>query len=253
MIFVYRLLPAATALAVGILYYAQFENSLSYPWIAVLGTLAVMIAAWLMSRTRVSLVDMVEKMLPTFLLLGVLVFGMLLSEGELARWAIIVLAVLSSFLSLELLFLLSFTPSRYPVNGLSHVNIALVPFILWYTVSTSVGLIAFLHSSKWIYVALVTIVSVILFRTTGHPGATKEQNMVWMFIGGAVGLHVGLLSVMLPLSMAAQGAMACLIFCVVLRMRRYLYHPIPGKQQAWMEGLAALVLIITLITTSRWL
>ncbi len=253
MIFIYRLLPATTALAVGILYYVQFENSLAYPWIAILGTLSVVFVAWLMSRTRVSLVDMVEKMLPTFLLLGVLVFGMLLSEGELAKWSIIVLSVLSSFLSLELLFLLSFMPSRYPVNGLSHVNIALVPFILWYTVSTSVGLIAFLHSSKWIYVALVAVVSVILFRTTGHPGATKEQNVIWMFIGAAVGLHIGLLSVMLPLSMAVQGAMACLIFCIVLRMRRYLYHPIPSKQQAWMEGLAALVLILTLITTSRWL
>lgn len=253
MIFLYRLLPATTALAVGVLYYTQFENSLAYPWVGALGVLLVVISAWLMSRTRVSLLDMTEKMLPTFLLLGVLVFGMLLSEGEMARWAIMVLGVLSSFLSLELLFLLSFMPSRYPVNGLSHVNIALVPFILWYTVSTSVGLIAFLHSSKWIYVALVTLISIILFRTTGHPGATKEQNLNWMFIGGAVGLHVGLLSVMLPLSMAVQGAMACLIFCVVLRMRRYLYHPIPGKQQAWMEGIVALVLILTLITTSRWL
>ena len=253
MIFFYRLLPILSALVVGGVFYGQWQQPLAYPWIAAVGILAVSLAMILISRRRVRLADMAEKMLPTFILLVALAFGLLLAEGALAHWVIIIIGSLASFLSLELLFLLSFMPSRYPVNSLSHVNIAYVTFIVWYTAATSVGLMAFLHSPKWLFVSLFVGLSLILFRTTGHPGATREQNRIWMLVGALAGLHVGLLNSALPLSMAAQGTLSMVVLCGILRMRRYLYHPLPGRRQAWIEALTAILLVGTVMGTSRWL
>lgn len=253
MYFIYRLFPALAALAIGLCFYSQLGQPRVYPWIALGGVLLAVVAIFAMGHKRVKLVDLAEKMLPTMILLLSLVFGMLLAEGVWARWAIVGFGVVATFLSLELLFLLSFTPSRYPMSGLSHVNIAYVPFIIWYTVANSVGLMTFLHSPDWIHVLAMTLVSVVLFRTTGHPGATPEQNKVWTLVGGLVGLHIGLLGIMLPMSMAAQATLGMIIICAILRLRRYLYHPLPGRKQAWIEGVTAVLILGVAIGTARWL
>ena len=253
MIFFFRLMPALSALLLGGAFYWQLRNPLFFPWIALCGVLWVLACVFLMARKRVRFTDLMEKMLPTALFLFSLVYGMLLAEGWTAKVAIVLLGAVASFLSLELLFLLAFMPSRYPVNSLSHVNLAYVPFVIWYTVATSVGLMAFLHSPKWVYVVALMILSVALFRTTGHPGATKEQNSLWMLVGGLAGLHIGLLSAALPLSMSVQGTLAMVVFCGILRMRRYLYHPIPSRRQAWIEASLGIVLVGIVMGTSRWL
>jgi len=253
MIFLFRLMPVLSALLVGGAFYWQLRDPLFFPWIALCGVLWVMACIFLMARRRVRFADLVEKMLPTALFLLALVYGMLLAEGWASKAVIMLLGAVASFLSLELLFLLAFMPSRYPVNSLSHVNLAYVPFVIWYTVATSVGLMAFLHSPKWLYVAAFMILSVALFRTTGHPGATREQNGLWMLVGGLAGLHIGLLSAALPLSMSVQGTLAMVVFCGVLRMRRYLYHPMPSRRQAWIEAAFGVILVGMVMGSSRWL
>jgi len=253
MIFFYRLFPTLLALTVGMSFYWQIKEPAAYPWVGLFGVLLTVIAAFIMSRKRVRILDLIEKMLPTALFLLALDFGMLLAEGQIAVWAIIIFGAVVAFLSLELLFLLSYMPSRYPVNGLSHVNIAYVPFIVWYVIANSVGLMAFLHSPVWVHVLILTVLSVILFRTTGHPSATREQNRLWMFVGGLAGLHIGLLGIMLPLSMSAQATLGMIVFCAILRLRRYMYHPMPVRKQAWFEGAMAIAIIIVAISTAKWI
>jgi len=253
MIFFYRLMPFCGAITVAMVLWLQIRYPFQYPWIALLGPLAVAVISIFMAKGRVRFFDFLEKMLPTYIFLAALVFALLLSEGAAERWVIIVLGTLASYFSLELLFLLAFTPPRYPVHGLSRVNIAYVPFILFYATATSVGLMTFIHISFWIHVALMAILGLVLFRTTGHPEATREQNRRWMLIGMIVGLHLGFMGAMLPLTMYAQGAIAMLMFSILLRLRRYLYHPLPGKKQAWLEGVAAAILLVVILSTTRWL
>ncbi len=253
MVFFFRLFPALAALTIGLTFYWQFGQPQAYPWIALIGVFAVVAGIFAMSRKRIKLADLAEKMLPTFLLLISLVFGMLLAEGFWAKLAIVFFGTVASFLSLELLFLLSFMPSRYPMSGLSHVNIAYVPLIVWYTVANSVGLITFLHSPEWIHIAILVVLSVILFRTTGHPGATQEQNRIWSLVGGLTGFHIGLLGIILPMSMAGQATLGMVMFCAILRLRRYIYHPLPGRRQAWLESALAVIVLGIAVGTARWL
>jgi hypothetical protein len=253
MVFFYRLFPILAASVIGLSFYWQLRQPQAYPWIGLVGVLLVVAAMVAMARKRVKLADLSEKMLPTILLLLSLVFGMLLSEGSWAQWTIVFFGIVGTFLSLELLFLLAFMPSRYPMSGLSHVNIAYVPLTVWYTVANSVGLITFLHSPEWMHVLLLVLLSIVLFSTTGHPGATNEQNKMWTLVGGLTGLHIGLLGIILPLSMAGQATLGMVIFCAILRLRRYLYHPLPGRRQAWVESALALLILGVAIGTARWL
>jgi len=253
MAFIYRLLPMFTAALVAGAFYAQFSRPFDFPYWAAVGVVCVPAAAFLIARRRVAYADMAEKMLPTLLLVAALAFAMLLSEGALSMWLIILLAGTGTYLSLELLFFLAFMPSRYPVNGLSRVNIAYVPLTVWYAVATSTGLMTFLHSPAWLHVAGMVLLGVIIFRTTGHPEATIEQNRRWMLVGAFTGLHLGLLGMVLPVSMTAQGALGMLLFSAILRMRRYLYHPLPGRRQAFAEAIAALVILGVTLGTARWL
>ncbi len=253
MIFIYRLLPFVTTLVVALGFWLQLKYPFQYPWIVGFASLSMPVSAFLIARGKVKFSDFLEKMLPSFILLAVLAFALLLSEDALGRTIIIILAASVSYLSLELLFLLAYSPPKYPVHGLSRVNMAYVPFIVFYAVATSVGLMTFLHTSLWVHIVVMVLLGLVLFRTTGHPEATSEQNHRWMLIGAIVGLHLGLLGVMLPLSMYAQGAAAMVIFSGMLRLRRYLYHPMPGKKQALLEGSAAVVFLIAVLATSRWL
>jgi len=253
MAFIYRLLPMFTAALVAASFYAQFSYPFDFPYWAAAGVVCLPLSAFLIARRRVAYADLAEKMLPTLLLIVSLAFSMLLSEGALSMWLIIVLAAVATYLSLELLFFLAFMPSRYPVNGLSRVNIAYVPLTVWYAVATSTGLITFLHSPVWFHVAGMILLGIVIFRTTGHPEATPEQNRRWMLVGAFAGLHLGLLGIILPVSMTAQGMVGMILFSAILRMRRYLYNPMPGRRQAIAEAVAAIVILGVALGTTRWL
>ncbi|MBI4138747.1 hypothetical protein HY479_01195 [Candidatus Uhrbacteria bacterium] len=253
MIIVLRLLPFAVALLQGAVFVQQIRYPLQYPWIVALGVVALPLASATMGFRRVPFRDMLEKMTPSFALLAALAFGLLLAETAVAYAVIVALAVLSSFLSLELLFILAFDPSRYPVSALSRVNIAYVPIAIWYTAATSSGLLTFLHIPKLWHVVMIVALSAVMFRTTGHPGATWQQNAVWTALGALIGLHVGLLGLFLPLGMPVQGFIAAAILCSALRVRRYMYDPKPTVRLAWGEGVAVLVAAVAVLTTAKWL
>jgi hypothetical protein len=253
MILFLRFLPLLVAILEGLVFWAQLQEPLLYPWVVGIGILALPAATIAISWKRLPLRDAFERMLPSFVLLLALAFALLLVEGQLGMWAVILVAVVSSFISLELLFLLVYDAPRYPVNGISRANIAYVPIAVWYAASTSVGLLVFLHTPPTWHVALMVVLGAVLFRTTGHSGASLHEKAVWSLLGAIIGAHVGLLGIMLPVSMPMHGLIAAFIVSVTLRARRYLYAPHPSNRQAWIEGIASILLFIGSLATAKWL
>ncbi len=253
MILLLRLLPLLVAAANVALFWLQTRQPATYPFIACVGIALVPAASFLISWRRIKLADLLEKMTPTFVLLLALGFGLLLTERTPAVVTLIAIAAISTYLSLELLFLLAYNPAAYPVNGLSRVNMAYVPIAVWYAMSTSAGLLVFLHVSRVIHVCIATGLGALLFRTTEHPGASRRQHIVWMLVGILVGAEIGWIELLLPLNMGMQGIVAALLLTAALRVRRYLYDPKPSRQTAWSEAAAVGLLFIGAASTATWL
>ncbi|MDQ7814645.1 MAG: hypothetical protein RDU25_02485 [Patescibacteria group bacterium] len=253
MILLIRLLPLAVGALEVFLFWSQYSFPSSYPYLVLVAFGVVPVTSRIIAGRQVKVLDLLEKMFPTYILLAALGFALLLAEGRVQVMLLILLAGFASFISLELLFKYARNPRAYPVNGLSHVNLAYVPLIIWYAASTSAGLMIFLHSSGVWHVAAAFLLGVVIFRTTGHPGATSQQNYVWMVVGGLLGLEVGLIGLLLPTSTQIQGLVAAIIFCGILRVRRYLYDPKPSTRTAWAEvSLGALALLVAL-GSAKWL
>lgn len=248
-----RLLPFFIALITALVFFLQLQHPLQYPWIVIIGVIILPLASVGLAWKKLSFRDLLEKMLPSYILTTSLAFSLLLLEGQFSFLLVIALAAIATFLSLELLFLLVYDPSRYPVNGLSRLTIAYVPIAIWYAAATSSGLMIFLHTDRFWHILLMTLLGAILFRTTGHPGATPSQNAIWMLIGALLGAHVGLLGVMLPLAMPVQGTIAALLLCGPLRVRRYMHSPKPTLRQAWIEGATVVAAFIMTLATAKWL
>ncbi len=251
MILLLRALPFLVGLFEALLFTLQRQYPDVYPWIILPGIVFVPVASFVISWKRLAWRDLLEKMVPSYLLIASLAFGLLLIETQFLCIVFTVLAALASFLSLELLFVLAYDPSSYPVNGLSRLNIAYVPFVAWSTASTLAGLLVFLHVHPLWYVGVMTLLGLILFRTTGHPGATPMEHRVWMLMGAIIGANIGWIGTRLPLTMPMHGFLAAVVFAAILRMRRYLYAPKPSRRLAWIEGsLTCLLLCIGLLTTT---
>ncbi len=248
-----RLLPMLVAAATAVLFFFQIRQPGTYPFIVCAGIALVPAASLLISWRRLKPADLLEKMTPTFVLLCALGFGLLLAERTLAVAALIAIATISTYLSLELLFLLSYNPAAYPVNGLSRVNMAYVPIAVWYAISTSSGLLMFLHVNRVIHVCIAAGLGALLFRTTDHPGASREQHAVWTLMGVLIGTEIGWIGLLLPVSMGMQGMIAALLLTAALRVRRYLYDPKPSRQAAWSEASAVSLLFIGAAGTAKWL
>ncbi|MFH1620716.1 MAG: hypothetical protein ABIB04_01385 [Patescibacteria group bacterium] len=248
-----RMTPFLAALLEALIFWYQRDYPSLYPWLIVSGMVIFVFVSLVLSWGRLELKNMLEKMMPVFLLLLSLSFGLLLVESAAERLIMTFLVAASSFVALDLLFLLSYRPASYPVNGLSHLNIAFIPVISWYAMSTSAGLMTFLHSNRLWHVLLGMILGVILFRVTGHPGATRTQNSVWTLVGGLTGLEVGLMGLILPVSLNMQGLLAAIFFTATLRARRYLYDPKPPRRLAISEAIVVLILFSASLLTARWL
>lgn len=253
MIIILRALPALVAILQLVVVYNQAQHPLQYPWIVLVGVVALPLASIAIAWRRVGFIDMLEKMTPSFVLMASLAFALLLTEGRASLTFIAIIASVASFVSLELLFILAFNPARYPVNGLSRVNIAYVPLAVWYVAATSSGLLTFLHMDRVWHVAIMVGLGAVLFRTTGHPGATFQQNIVWTILGALIGAHIGLLGILLSVSMATQGIIAAFLLSSALRARRYMYDPKPSVRQAWVEGVGAAALFSLVLGTAKWL
>lgn len=253
MILLLRILPLLVGLAQAGLFWSQKNSPGTYPWLVALAAAGLPLASVAISWGRVRFGDLMEKMTPTFVLVAVLGFALVLAESRAELHLLMALAAASSFVSLELLFLLARNPAAYPVNGLSHVNIAYVPVAVYYAASTSSGLMVFLHSDGVWHILLNAALGLVLFRTTGHPGASRQQNRVWMAVGGLVGAEIGALGLLLPVSLSAQGLVAALLFCGALRVRRYLYDPKPQRRMALAETLVGSALFAVALSTAKWL
>lgn len=253
MILLLRLLPFATALFHGAACVWQIRQPGTYPVLLLFGTLAMPIAASLIAWKRISRAALLEKMTPTFVLHLALAFGLLLTEGRWAQTIVVVLAATSTYLSLELLFLLAHSPSLYPVNSLSHVTLAFVPIAVWYAVSTSSGFMVFIHSARVWHLVITSALGAVLFRATGHPGATRREQILWMGIGILTGAEIGWMGLILPLSMSMQGFIAAFLFTAVLRVRRYLYAPKPPLRLAWSETIGGAALFAVSLVSAKWL
>ncbi len=253
MILLLRLLPLLVALFQGACFVWQKGSPETYPFLALVGVAMVPVASGLLAFRRISFLDLLEKMTPTFVLLCALAFGLSLAEGTWAVWTIAIVGGVASFLSLELLFLNAYKPAAYPMNGLSRVNIAYVPIAIWYVASTTSGYMMFVHTPWFVHVGVLSVLGGVLFRTTGHPGASLTQNILWTMIGVIAGAEIGWIGLMLPLSMEMQGIVAALLFTGILRMRRYLYDPKPSKRMALAEAIGLCVFFLSCIVTAKWL
>jgi len=253
MILLIRILPLVIGCLEAAVFWWQRRLPGAYPFLALGGVAAFVLAVLVIARKRIGRRELTGIMAPSFILLLSFVFGVLLVEGF---WPALLLAGLAggvTFMVLELLFLHARNPALYPVNGLSHLNVALVPIAIWYTVSTSIGLLVFLHSDGVWHVLLVVLLSLALFRTTNHRDATRHQKRVWTLIGGLAGLSVGLMGLLLPVGMASQGFLAALILSATLRARRYLYGPKPSRRTTWIEVIVGSCAFAAALASAKWL
>ncbi len=247
-----RLSPWLIAGVAGFLSAWQWRDALIYPWPLVIVWALAFFAVCAMAWRELTWRDTLEKMAPSFVTLAIVGFAFLLVEGSLTRFVTSLVFLLIPLVSLELLFLFLYDPTRYPVNGLSRFNIALVPVAGFFLASTWHGLGVFLQMRSWVSVASFILLGASFYFLTTHPNAHRTHRRRWMLLGGLLGGQIGLLGLLLPVSMAVQGALASLLLCLPMRIRRYAYQPQPSFKMAWSEGVLALAGFVALLFTARW-
>ncbi len=253
MILFLRTLPFLVGALQAFAFLYQSKFVYTYPWLVLLGILFVPISATLITWKKIPYRDLLQKMLPTYVTLACLAFGLLLVEGAWQFWLLAGCAIAVSCISLELLFLLQYDPAAYPVHGISRVNVGYVPIAVWYAASTSIGMITFLHTDPRWHLALMSVLGALLFRSTGHEDATSTQTTQWTLFGALIGVEVGIIGIFLPIPMQTQGLLAAILLSAVLRSRRYLYAPQPSKMVAYIESSAAVIVFIVMLTTTTWI
>lgn len=209
-------------------------------------------AAAFIAWRRLSWRDALEKLGPSTLSLMILGSSFLLVETSVERWIVSLLFVGTILLVLELLFLLAHDAAHYPVNGLSRVNLTLVPVGGFYLAFTLTGLLTFIRIPWWMSMSGFAFYTAIVYWLTCHPTADHYHHRRWFLFGGCVGLHVGLLTLLLPVGMAVQGALAALLLAFPLRVRRYAFQPVPSSHLALAEGAMGGVAFFSLLLVSRW-
>lgn len=247
-----RILPWLTALFAFAAAQYQWTHMLSYP-VPLLAWFAFFVGAIAVIRfQKVSFRASVERMtLPLLTGISVL-FGFLMAESSLERIGLTVALIALSFVTLELFFYYAYDPTHYPVNAFSHVNLALVPFIIFYTTCGLSGVNLFLRAPWWLSVGIFFVLGMILFTLTEHPVADAAHRLRWRGLGSWIGIQAAILLIFLPVTVSTRGAVLALLFFIPLRIRRYSYAPRPPARLAWIEGIAAIFLFVTLLLTAQW-
>lgn len=247
-----RGLPLFIGLAAFAVCQWQWRAVSLYPWPLVAVLTAYIAAAALISYRRLPIEELISKMAPGVIALISMGFAFLLVESAESRLALSLLLAGSAGVSLEMLWLLVFDPSRYPVHGLSRLNLAFMPLSAFFTSLGLTGLGYFIRTPEWITPITMAILGGLAFILTSPHTHSRTYRLRWAILGAAIGFQVGILAIILPVSIVVQGALAAILFAIPLRIRRYSTGAIPRPITAWTEGISVTVLFLTVLLVSRW-
>jgi hypothetical protein len=247
-----RLLPWLTALFAFVAAQYQWTHLLSYPLPLVIWFVWFVFAILLIRWSKVSFRATFEKMTPAVFAAAGAILAFLMAQDAVQRLGLTLALVLLSWVTLELFFYYAYDPKRYPVNALSHVNLALVPLIVFYCTCGLSGLQLFLQIPWWLSVVTFIFLGAILFALTEHPVADLAHRIRWRGLGMWIGAQASLLLLFLPVTVSVRGALLALLFFVPLRVRRYAYAPRPSTRVSWLEGGIALALFVFVLLTAQW-
>lgn len=253
MLLLRRLLPFLVGILNMLCLFLQARSPDSYPWLALVAPASYIVAGLIITYRRVKIGDVAARLAAPALALTASGYGLLLAEGEMSRLLIPIFGGGVSFLALELLFLHVFLPTRYPVNGMSHLNLTLVPATLWFVNAVSSGLVMFIHAPRSVPILASALTGAILFWATAHVEADAEHRRRWSALGGWLGAHLGLLAAFLPLTVTVQGGYAAVFGALALRARRYGIAPHLPKGLVWGELAGAVALLVLMFGTARWM
>lgn len=232
--------------------WVQWKLPLTYPWpfVALIG--AYLVAGCWYTIGRLSFADAASRILPAalFIVSGALAF--LLLEEPLALRALAIALALVPWLALSLLYFALYDPAKYPVNGLSRLNIALVPPIAFLLTVALNGLQVFLRLDPWVALVTLPVVTGALYLVTAHPTALATHRYRWAGLGAMAGFKAAVLCLLLPVAPPVQGAIAALLVALPLRVRRYSYAPALSRRQAMIETSAHAACYLLILLTSRW-
>ena len=245
-----QLLPLLVGALNAALFFIQISVPNTFPWI-------VFATPFLFAATAIAMLwkrhhKDLRSVLPATVTLACCAYGLLLSEGALSYWIIPLFAGCLSYYLLQLIFLSVFVPARYPVNGITHANLAMVPVALWLSAFTSFGLMVFMNVSHFFPLAVMVGVCFLLFYGTSHPESDTKSRWRWVIIGSWIGLQLGILLSVLPVSMETAGALSALLGGFVLRVRRYGIVPQIARRIVITETLCALGLLILILALASW-
>jgi hypothetical protein len=253
MMLLLRIMPILAGFANGYLFFLQVQKFEFYPWLCLPSLLVYVISVIVINRGHWKGMDHIRTLIPAFTAIVISGYGLLLTEGILLHWVIPLFAGFVTYAILELQFLHAYVPTRYPSNGISHVNLLLVPCLFWISAYTSVGITVFVNVSRFIPILIMAVMGLILFYSTSHAEAPLSERWRWTWIGAWIGAQIGILGVVLPLDLFMHGAISALCGGYVLRVRRYgIQPPIPAKIML-VEGISVAILLIAICATTRWL
>jgi hypothetical protein len=230
----------------------------SYPWPLLIPWVALILAALVIGWRKVSVSELIEKMTMPVIAFAALGLACLLIEDELGQILFTLLGIGIPLLSLELLFLYAFQPTRYPVNAISRLNLALVPLTGYFLGVGLMGLQVFLTDPAWVHIAdpvtlgIFAALGSVLALITCHPTSDRAHKARWASFGALLGLQIGILCIILPVALPVIGCVAALGLAAPLRARRYSHDPKPPVRLAWAEGTMAFVFFVTILLVSRW-
>lgn len=250
-----RIAPMLAGIATYFLYEWQWRVPLAYPW-ALIACVMVFIGvvlrmAW--ARDERWTIIWKSSLMVCFLLSATVCAVML--EEPFWRHALSLFVAVTSYMALELLFLHLYHSSRYPVNGLTHLELGLVPITNALLAWGVVGVRIFaktLAPPAWSVPLIFGMVNALAFAVTSHPDASVYSRNVWIGFAAFTGFSIGLLLLFLPLAMPAQAFLAALLIALPLRLRRYGLRPQLSRSTAYLEAGVAFMAFFAVLLLSRW-
>lgn len=253
------LLLRTAPILLGVTTYALFEwqwlSPLAYPWALIFVVVLYLGAVAKYVWNRNDRWIMLWNALPfAVFFLSTAVMALML-EGAFWRHALSIFVSLVMYMSLELLFLHLYHSSRYPVNGLTHLALGLIPVTNAFFAWGVVGIQAFqkpLAPPAWSVPFVFAFINALAFAVTTHPDATTHKRRVWILFAAVAGAGIGCLLLFLPLAMPAQAFLAALLIALPLRLRRYEFRPHISFSAALMEAVIAGLAFFALLLLSEW-